>query len=109
MPQNAKAAAGDRGDRNFRVLDWKPLQRATLQGFFSITTPSGLIIKDLSLHQRGEDRWVSFPGKPFKKADGSAGYINLVDFESKDLRQKFQALALHAIDAFIRAGGGHGN
>lgn len=94
MPQNAKAAAGDRGDRNFQIVDWKPVERNTLLGFFSVLTPSGLIIKDLTLHHRGEERWVSFPGKPFKKADGSDGYVTLVDFETKDLRQKFRALAL---------------
>jgi hypothetical protein len=43
---------------------WRPRASGTLQGFFVLTLPSGFVINDCTLHEKGERRWVWLPGKP---------------------------------------------
>jgi hypothetical protein len=84
----------------FTVKEWKPYSKNTLLGFLSLELPSGLVLHDLTLHRRGDDRWLSMPAKSFDK-DGAKGWAPLIEFSTKESRDKFQAAALSAMDAYF--------
>jgi hypothetical protein len=85
----------------FYARDWKALERNTLRGFVTIELPSGLVIKECSLHERDGRRWVGLPGKPYTAKDGQTSYVNIIDFGTKQARTQFQELALKAIDELL--------
>jgi hypothetical protein len=99
--RNAKRAAVDGAHRGFKACDWKAFQKNTLRGFFTLVLPSGLIVKECTFHQRDGTQWIGLPGKPYAKQDGTTSYINILDFESKEARQRFQELALEALETFL--------
>lgn len=90
-----KAAA-----QGFRVLELKPFKRNTLRAFVVLELPSGLILNDLTLHQKGDSRWVSMPGRQFEK-NGEKNWAPLIEFSSKESRDKFQIEAIKAIDTHL--------
>ncbi|MGI9073938.1 MAG: hypothetical protein ACR2JB_22075 [Bryobacteraceae bacterium] len=107
MAHEAKAVGVTCGFRNkFTASEWKPLEKNTLRGFFKISMPSGLVIKDCMLHESNGSRWISLPGKSYSKPDGSKDFVNIIDFASKTARNKFQTAALTAVDELL--GVGHG-
>ena len=104
MPEKAKPADRRGGRVDFVATEWKPLQRNTLKGFLTIVLPSGLRIKDCSLHEKNGERWVSFPAKPWTKRDGTSSFISFLDFTSAIAKARFQKLALAAIDELFAGG-----
>jgi DNA-binding cell septation regulator SpoVG len=88
----------------FIVRDWRPHSKNTLVGFLVLELPSGLVIRDVMLHEKGDSRWVSMPAKSFEK-DGERSWVPLVEFASKEVRQAFQEQALAAVDAYLAGGG----
>jgi hypothetical protein len=86
---------------DFIATDWKPLRKNTLQGFCTITLPSGLRIKECSFHERDGKRWVGLPGRPWQKPDGATGYVSFLDFSNNQAKDRFQQFALAAIDTLL--------
>lgn len=88
--------------------NWRPMQRGSLQGFVTLHLASGLVIRDCTLHQAGEKRWIGLPGKPQIDANGDTRrgeggkilYTPVVDVEAPQ-RERFQAQALRAVDHLI--------
>lgn len=83
------------------VANWRPFEKNTLRGFISLTTPAGLVINGVTLHEKGDSRWVSMPAKQYEK-DGETGWAPVVEFATKDARERFQAAALAAVDEYLR-------
>jgi hypothetical protein len=100
MPEKTKPAGGNGGQREIEIANWKTHERNTLRGFFDLILPSGLVIRDAMLHERNGKCWVSMPGKPYTEVDGTISYCNIVDFDSPDARQRFQAAALTAVQHY---------
>ena len=90
------------------ISDWRPFVKKTLQGFFAVTTPSGLKINGLTLHQQGESRWLGMPNQKFTKADGTVSYTPIIEFVSRDVRDRFRDQVRTAIDEQILAAAGGG-
>ena len=86
-------------DARFVASDWKPHAKNTLLGFFTLTMPSGLLIKECSYHERDGKRWVSFPGKPYRGNDGETKYANIIEIFDKAVFAKFQEYACAAVEA----------
>ena len=94
-----------------RASDWKAVERNTLRGFCSLHLPSGLVLRDCSVHRHPEGReWVGLPGKPQMDRDGqprrdpSTGkllYSAIIEIPDRDTREKFQAAALAAVRLLI--------
>jgi hypothetical protein len=95
--------------------DWRPMERNTLQGFMTLTlSPSGLVLRECSLHVKGEKRWVGLPSKPqldaegkhrIDQATGNKLYTPITEFTGTEARRKFQAAALAAVDKLLGKGG----
>jgi hypothetical protein len=89
--------------------DWREVApKNTLLGFCSLwLQPSGLLIRECSLHERSGRRWVALPGRPqldsegrHRKdpATGKALWLPVVEIKGKAERERFQTTVLAAVD-----------
>lgn len=89
-----------------RVLDWKPVRKATLRGFVSLQLPSGMQLFGLSLHERPDgSHWLGLPSKEWTDSSGQRKYERLVNFADHETAARFQRDALAAIEAHLRDAG----
>jgi hypothetical protein len=72
------------------VLNFKPLERNTLRGFFDLELPSELVLSGCTLHEKNGKFWTGLPAKPWTKTDGSQSWAKIVDFRDKETSDKFQ-------------------
>lgn len=94
-----------------RALDWRPLERNSLQGFVSLALePSGLVLRDCALHRREDREWIGLPGKPQVDREGrqrqdpktgKALYTPVIEIPDKASRERFQQAALAAVHALL--------
>lgn len=87
--------------QKFTVREFKPFQKNALQAFFSLELPSGMILNDCLLHQKNGSRWVNLPAREYAKPGGEKSWMPLIEFASKDARERFQAATLAAVDAYM--------
>lgn len=88
------------------VVEWKAMERNSLRGFVSVRIPAmRLTIKDCTVHEQGDRRWVGLPGKAqigrdqeVIRRDGKIQYSPTVAFDSKDVGEAFGAAVLRALD-----------
>jgi hypothetical protein len=92
----------------FQVTNWRPFQKNTLQGFFSLTLPSGMTINDCTFHVKkfpdstlNEAKWIGLPGKPYTKPDKSTSWTPVVEISDRDIRDHFQATAVAAVEEYL--------
>jgi hypothetical protein len=99
MPRETKPAEGVvGGDRKIKISDWKPHQKNSLQGYFTATLPSGMVISDLMLHERDGSRWIAFPGREWADSAGTKRFVNFIRFTDRDIAHKFRDQVLAALD-----------
>ena len=88
---------------NIEITSFTLYQKNTLRGFLSVRLiETGLEIRDIALHQQNGKRWLQLPAKPYKKPDGRQGWSYILNFHKKEHFNKFQEVALKALDAFQR-------
>jgi hypothetical protein len=93
--------------RRMRLVEWRPLRRNTLHGFAVVEMPSGLVIRDISIHQKSGKWWASLPSRPMLDAEGRqisnhAGhkqYAAVLGWRDRDLADRFSAAAIELIRA----------
>jgi len=106
VSEKAKPAEASGGHRELLVTNWKAHRKNSLQGFLTFTLPSGLVIQNCTLHEKEGARWIGLPSRQYTKDDGSKSYTPLVEFATREARQRFQAAALEAVDRFMEAARG---
>ena len=74
----------------FIISNPKLLRKNSLVGSFDLEMPSGLIVRGAMLFEKDGRRWVNFPSKEWTKSDGSKGFLPLIEFSSKEVRERFQ-------------------
>lgn len=94
---------------------FRSVVRNTLQGFFTAKlAPSGLVLRECSLHERDGKRWIGLPSKPQLDAEGrqrkdpATGkglWVPVVEIAGKEERERFQTAALAAVDRLLGKGG----
>jgi hypothetical protein len=80
-----------------KILDWRPLPRNSLLGFAKVEFASGLIISDVTVLTGERRPWASPPSKPMISRDGAVmkddkgkiRYTPIVEFATKDVRNKW--------------------
>ena len=87
----------------FIASNWKELRRNTLQGFFSVELPSGLIIHNLTLHQKNDARWCGMPARSYE-LNGETKWSPIIEFTDDDTRRQFQERVLCAVDRLLDGG-----
>ena len=98
--------------------DWRPFERNTLKGFVTLTLkPSGLVLRECSLHEKNGQQWIGLPGKPQIDSEGrhrkdpttgKPAYTPIVEIAGKAERERFQAAALAAVDKLLVTDSGNG-
>lgn len=83
------------------IVSWKKYSKNTLRGFLTIRlTNVGLEIRDMTLHQKNNSRWMSLPAKPYKKEDGTQAWNHIVKFYDEARGKQFQKAVLEALDNY---------
>jgi hypothetical protein len=79
-----------------RLISWRPLQKGSLRGFCNIELPSGLVLRDISVHISHGKAWAGLPAKPVIDSggrhhivDGKKQYAPIAEWKSKALRDGF--------------------
>ena len=87
------------------VSDWCPLRKAdSLQGFLTLTLPSGIVIHDCTWHKRDDGAcWIGLPAWQYQKADGSTAWARIVDFADCEAQRRFQKFAKEAVERYFAA------
>jgi hypothetical protein len=89
-----------------RILDWRPVVKGSLRGFANVQFPSGTILLDVRLmHTR--DWWVAPPSRPMigrdgtvlRDANGNILYSEIIEFASKEIRNRWSAAIVDALRA----------
>jgi len=82
-----------------KILSFRKFEKNTLRGFLEVELPSGMCIRDLTLHEKNGSRWIGYPSKPYEK-DGKQSWVNQIWFEDKEIHKKFQDQILSAFDRY---------
>jgi hypothetical protein len=90
--------------KKMKILKFKAFEKNTLRGFIEVELPSGMIVKEISWHQRDDREWLGLPARQFEKEDGSKSWANQVDFATKELYWKFVDAVLNALREYLETG-----
>jgi DNA-binding cell septation regulator SpoVG len=90
-----------------QIRDWRPMRRGSLLGFAKIELPSGMIIADVTILSGERGPWASPPSKPMvgrdgvvlTDADGKTKYSPIIEFASKEIRERFSAAVIEGLRA----------
>ena len=92
---------------SIQIRDWRPMRRGNLLGFAKVELPSGMVLVDCTVMQGDRGAWVSPPSKPMidrdgvaiKDGSGKVRYTPLVEFTSKEVRERFSNGVIDALRA----------
>ncbi|PWT80802.1 MAG: hypothetical protein C5B58_10930 [Acidobacteria bacterium] len=87
--------------RGVKILEWRPFQKNTLQGFVRIELPSGLILNHVAIHEQGASRWICPPAREWKNRDGVKAYAKFIEFTSRTVGDRFRDAVLGALDTHL--------
>jgi len=90
------------------VLEFRPLQRNTLQGFATIRIGAlRLRIRDVAIHESHAKRWAQLPAKPMLDSnrqavvkDNKVQYSPFLLFDTQAVTEAFSTSVIRALDAF---------
>jgi hypothetical protein len=90
-----------------QLREWRPMRKNTLRGFCVIELPSGLVIRDVSIHEKAGNWWASLPSRPVLNSNGKhvsnqAGhkqYAALLGWRDRDLTDRFSAAVVELVRA----------
>jgi len=85
-------------NNEFKVTDWKPFQKGSMVGSFTLHLPSGLIIRDIALFEKATSRWIGMPRQRYKDKEGVESFTLIIDFRDRKTADAFRDMALKAID-----------
>ena len=88
------------------LREFRALSKNSLRGFATVELPSGLVIKDISMHTSNGKSWASLPAKPHIAKDGSpvmkdgkAQYLSILQWKNRDLADGFSAALVGLVTA----------
>jgi len=84
------------------ILQYKTVNKNSLQGILSIEIQKwgNFIINEISYFKKDDQRWISFPSKPYEK-DGEKKYFPLNRFKESSMAKSFQEKVLEALDKYL--------
>jgi len=86
---------------SFVATNWKPFQKGAMRGSFSVRLPSGLIVHDIALFEKGASRWIAMPRQRYKSKDGQESFAAIIEFATSRAADAFRHEAVAALDALL--------
>lgn len=86
--------------RAVQISDWKPREKGSLRGFFTVTLASGMVIQGCMLHEKDDRRWIGLPAREYMLQD-ERKFASIISFVDRATENKFRDLILAALDAYI--------
>jgi hypothetical protein len=87
-----------------RITDWRAVRKNTLRGFVVVELPSGLTVRDVSIHQKNGKSWASLPARPLLdtegrqvRSDGKPQYAAMLQWRDRGLSDRFSAAVIAAL------------
>jgi hypothetical protein len=56
--------------RGARLIEWRTFRKNTLRGFAVVELPSGLVIRDVTVHEKAGKLWAGLPARPVLDSEG---------------------------------------
>lgn len=93
--------------RRAQLREWRSLRKNTLRGFAVVELPAGLVVREISVHEKAGKFWASLPSRPMLDSDGRqitnhAGhkqYAQLLGWRDRDLADRFSEAVLDLVRA----------
>lgn len=63
--------------------------------------PWKLTLKEVKIFQKGANRWLGLPSKEYVLPDGSKKFVELIEFDSETIKNRFRSEIMPAIDKFL--------
>ena len=84
------------------IIDYKPLDKGILKASFSICIEKwgDFIIHGMTLFQKDNQRWISFPSKEYE-FEGKRKYMPYNRFKDSDKAKSFNDKVIAAIDLYL--------
>jgi hypothetical protein len=82
------------------ILEFRPFQKNTLQGFLTVRTPSGWEIRDIAVHSKNGKQWLGMPSKKVSKEGEADVWLPIVKLADPERWKQFQVETLKALDAY---------
>ncbi len=88
---------------------WKPYEKNTLKGFADLWLRTArLNVHGCAVHEKNGRRWVQLPARPqldkdrnlVRDENGKIQYAKILDFDDREVADRFNAAALKAIEDF---------
>lgn len=84
------------------VQNINPVNKGSLLAVCDVRIiPWKLTLKEIKIFEKGANRWISMPGREFINDMGEKKYIDLIEFESEGVKNRFRAQIMGAIDKFL--------
>ena len=88
------------------VVSFREYQKNTLQGFVTLLlTTTGMEIRDITLHEKDGQRWISMPSKEYTDKYGERKWNPVGFFTEREALGACQGAALAAIEKHLAAMG----
>lgn len=101
-PQSDDRPKLGKGTYGFRPGNWKPVNKGTLVGAFTLRVdPWGLLIEGCLFHRKGAREWIAFPAREWMDKDGTKHYANILTFKEKRIWDGFQAAVIPRVKELI--------
>src|SRR5262249_2608508 len=88
--------------RGIQIRNFRPADRNTLKGFFSVVMPPGMIVNDIALHVKGDSRWVTLPAREWTNSERERKWAPIVEFTTRDVADRFRDAVLAALDHHVQ-------
>jgi hypothetical protein len=84
-----------------QIKSFRKFEKNTLKGFCDVLLmPSGLEIRDLTVHEGHGKRWVNMPSRPYQDENGETKYSYILFFPDKQRSEQFQQSVLKALKEY---------
>lgn len=92
--------------RKIELTGWRPMVKNTLRGFATIKFPMGLTVRDLTVHVKGDNKWVGLPAKVQIDQDGAVRrsetgkilYSAVMEWSTRELGDRFGAAVIELVE-----------
>lgn len=85
-----------------QITNFRKFEKGSLRGFFDVELPSGIVLRECSLHEKDGKRWINPPSRKIEKQGSQATWKRMVDFASSKTASQFRDAVLDALDTLLQ-------